>query len=157
MRCRLHQRANAAACLRVAARAKPRTGKAVTGAASSARDSHAPSQEPSIGAAPMFYTSGTTGRPKGVRRKPMRPEQLAASARVGAIAYGIKPNEDQVILMNGPMYHSAPNSYGMLAFRHGCRILLVGFTHRLLRRVPPTLQILTHGTDRQSLAELLFD
>jgi long-chain acyl-CoA synthetase len=81
------------------------------------RDSHAPSQEPPIGASPMFYTSGTTGQPKGVRRKPMRPEQLAASARVGAIAYGIKPNDDQVILMNGPMYHSAPNSYGMLAFR----------------------------------------
>jgi long-chain acyl-CoA synthetase len=88
------------------------------------RDSHPPSREPSIGAAPMFYTSGTTGRPKGVRRKPMRPEQAAASARVGAIAYGIKPNEDQVILMNGPMYHSAPNSYGMLAFKSGCQIVL---------------------------------
>ncbi|MDP3694202.1 AMP-binding protein, partial [Bradyrhizobium sp.] len=65
------------------------------------RDSHAPSPEPAIGGAPMFYTSGTTGLPKGVRRKPMRPEQIAASARVGGIAYGIKPGEDQVILMNG--------------------------------------------------------
>ena len=26
--------------------------------------------------------------------------------------------------MNGPMYHSAPNSYGMLAFRSGCTIVL---------------------------------
>jgi len=88
------------------------------------RDSHAPLLDAPLGAAPMFYTSGTTGQPKGVRRKPMRPEQLAASARVGATAYGIKPNEDQVILMNGPMYHSAPNSYGMLAFRNGCKIVL---------------------------------
>ena len=88
------------------------------------RDAHAIFPEPPVGASPMFYTSGTTGQPKGVRRKPMRPEQLAASARVGAVAYGIKPNEDQVILMNGPMYHSAPNSYGMLAFRNGCKIVL---------------------------------
>ena len=88
------------------------------------RDMHAASQDAAIGSAPMFYTSGTTGLPKGVRRKPMKPEQIAASARVGGIAYGVKPNEDQVILMNGPMYHSAPNSYGMLAFRSACKIVL---------------------------------
>ncbi len=88
------------------------------------RDTHAPSLEPPGRSSPMFYTSGTTGMPKGVRRNPMRPEQLVAAERVGALTYGVKPNEDQVILMNGPMYHSAPNSYGMLAFRHGCRIVL---------------------------------
>src|SRR3954453_19604549 len=88
------------------------------------RDSHPPSQDPARRSSPMFYTSGTTGMRKGVRRQPMRPEQAAASERVGAIAYGVKPNEDQVILMNGPMYHSAPNSYGMLAYRHGCTIVL---------------------------------
>jgi long-chain acyl-CoA synthetase len=87
-------------------------------------DTHAPSPEPPIGSSPMYYTSGTTGLPKCVLRKPVRPEQLPAIARVGTIAYGIKPDEDQVILMNGPMYHSAPSSYGMLAFRNGCSIVL---------------------------------
>src|SRR5882757_9400899 len=36
------------------------------------RDPHEGSQEAPIGSAPMFYTSGTTGLPKGVRRKPMK-------------------------------------------------------------------------------------
>lgn len=88
------------------------------------RDTQAPSQEAPLRASAMFYTSGTTGRPKGVRRQAMRPEQAAAAERVGGLTYGVKPNEDQIILMNGPMYHSAPNSYGMLAFRHGCTIVL---------------------------------
>lgn len=88
------------------------------------RDGHAPSRDVPGRASPMFYTSGTTGRPKGVRRQPMPPELMAAAERVGAIAYGVKPNEEQVILMNGPMYHSAPNSYGNLAFRNGCTIVL---------------------------------
>jgi long-chain acyl-CoA synthetase len=72
----------------------------------------------------MFYTSGTTGVPKGVRRHPMPSEMAVAADRMTGIAYGIRPSEGQVILMNGPMYHSAPNSYGMAAFRHGCGIVL---------------------------------
>jgi long-chain acyl-CoA synthetase len=88
------------------------------------RDGFSASRDAPGRASPMFYTSGTTGRPKGVRRQPMLPEQMVAAERVSAMTYGVKPNEDQVILMNGPMYHSAPNSYGMLAFRHGCTIVL---------------------------------
>lgn len=88
------------------------------------RDAHELWNLPPRSGRPMFYTSGTTGVPKGVRRQPMRPEQMAASDRVGAIAYGLKPNDDQVVLINGPMYHSAPNTYGMLAFRHGCKLIL---------------------------------
>ena len=70
------------------------------------RDGHPSSPQEAIGSSPMFYTSGTTGQPKGVRRKPARPDQLAASARVGAIAYGIEPEKDQVVLMNGPTFRA---------------------------------------------------
>ncbi|MFO1111797.1 MAG: acyl-CoA synthetase [Bradyrhizobium sp.] len=88
------------------------------------RDAQAPRSGEAGRASPMFYTSGTTGRPKGVRRGQMRPEQMAAAERVSALTYGLKPNDSQIVLMNGPMYHSAPNSYGMLAFRHGATIVL---------------------------------
>src|SRR5437660_2236523 len=88
------------------------------------RDAHAAWQGPTGRVSPMFYTSGTTGKPKGVRRGQSRPEQQTALERVSTLTYGIKPNDNQVVLMNGPMYHSAPSSYGMLAFRHGCTIVL---------------------------------
>lgn len=60
----------------------------------------------------MIYTSGTTGRPKGVRRQPATPEQMAAAAQEAAMFWGLKPDSSIVILMNGPMYHSAPSAYG---------------------------------------------
>jgi long-chain acyl-CoA synthetase len=88
------------------------------------REWQTPYEGPIGRASPMFYTSGTTGAPKGVRRHGMEPERAAGAERVGAIAYGIRPGQGQVVLMNGPMYHSAPNSYGMLAFRQGCSIVL---------------------------------
>jgi len=88
------------------------------------REWHAPLEGPPGRTSPMFYTSGTTGAPKGVRRHAMPLEMAAAADRVTRITYGIAPSDGQVILMNGPMYHSAPNSYGMAAFRHGCGIVL---------------------------------
>jgi long-chain acyl-CoA synthetase len=60
----------------------------------------------------MIYTSGTTGRPKGVRRQPSSPEQMAAAAQEAASFWGLKADPSIVVLMNGPMYHSAPSAYG---------------------------------------------
>jgi long-chain acyl-CoA synthetase len=39
----------------------------------------------------MFYTSGTTGRPKGIVRAPSTPAQLALAGQVREMAYGIVP------------------------------------------------------------------
>jgi long-chain acyl-CoA synthetase len=72
----------------------------------------------------MIYTSGTTGPPKGVTRPRPDPAQLATMDRVSAITYGLKPDGGIIVLMNGPMYHSATYSYGMLALRHRCGIVL---------------------------------
>jgi long-chain acyl-CoA synthetase len=65
----------------------------------------------------MPYTSGTTGRPKGVRRIPPRPED---SARIAALTrevlakgYGIEPG--MRALVSAPLYHSAPNLYALQA------------------------------------------
>jgi long-chain acyl-CoA synthetase len=65
----------------------------------------------------MIYTSGTTGRPKGVRRQPLSPELQAASAQEVARYWGILADPSIVVLMNGPMYHSAPAAYGMSSAR----------------------------------------
>jgi long-chain acyl-CoA synthetase len=74
--------------------------------------------------ASMIYTSGTTGRPKGVRREPMTPALVAENERVAARVFGLVPGAPATVLMNGPMYHSAPNSYGMGAVRVGASIVL---------------------------------
>jgi long-chain acyl-CoA synthetase len=84
---------------------------------------------PLAGAAPpprasMIYTSGTTGRPKGVRRQPMSPALAAENERVVAHVFGLAPGVSANVLMNGPMYHSAPNAYGMGAMRVGATIVL---------------------------------
>ncbi|MFX8339352.1 AMP-binding protein, partial [Acinetobacter baumannii] len=77
-------------------------------------------QQPLTGIVPpprasMIYTSGTTGRPKGVRRLRPTAEQAARQLEFGGRTYGLKPDGQTVALMNGPMYHSAPNAYAMLA------------------------------------------
>ena len=61
----------------------------------------------------MIYTSGTTGRPKGVRREPPTPEQEASNVRARARIFGLVPGIRA--LVPGPLYHSAPNGFGLRA------------------------------------------
>jgi long-chain acyl-CoA synthetase len=65
----------------------------------------------------MIYTSGTTGHPKGVRRDAPTPEQNAAAEITRALIYGLRPGVRA--LLPGPLYHSAPNSFGIRAARLG--------------------------------------
>jgi long-chain acyl-CoA synthetase len=77
-------------------------------------------------AGPMFYTSGTTGRPKGVRNSltqaglPASTWQLVAT---GAVAQLGLPTEG-VTLLCGPAYHSAQWAFAMLPLLAGGSIVM---------------------------------
>jgi long-chain acyl-CoA synthetase len=61
----------------------------------------------------MPYTSGTTGRAKGVRRVPLAPAAADALATLTGQVLGLGPGARA--LLSAPLYHSAPASYGGLA------------------------------------------
>jgi long-chain acyl-CoA synthetase len=76
----------------------------------------------------IIYTSGTTGRPKGVRRHPPTPEQAAQGATILQRGFGLTDylaEPDRIVtVVTGPMYHSAPNAYGLSCARLGARVIL---------------------------------
>lgn len=75
----------------------------------------------------MIYTSGTTGNPKGVRRDPMGEEAQLLQQRVIEEGFGLPADADAKgvrAVMTGPMYHSAPNAYGLSAAKYGAWIYL---------------------------------
>ncbi|MEG2630852.1 MAG: AMP-binding protein [Comamonas sp.] len=74
----------------------------------------------------VVYTSGTTGKPKGVRRLAVAPEvraQVDAEAvQVAQAVYGTTP--DSVALLSAPMYHSATMSFVSHACAMGATLVL---------------------------------
>ena len=55
-----------------------------------------------------FYTSGTTGKPKGVRKNlgAVEPRHIALGCGIGLRA--TDPEPDRVQIVPGPLYHAAP-------------------------------------------------
>lgn len=74
----------------------------------------------------MIYTSGTTGHPKGVRRLAPTLDQAQASTRMLIRGFGFdaEAGEQIVTVVTGPMYHSAPNAYGVVAAKLGGNVIL---------------------------------
>ena len=68
------------------------------------------------------YTSGTTGRPKGVRRKVATAEQRRVSADLYRVALGLEPG--MRALLSAPLYHSAPNMYATQVLLNGALLFL---------------------------------
>ena len=71
------------------------------------------------GISSMIYTSGTTGNPKGVRRLDMGPAAAQVFAAMVGDVFGIVPDRALRTVITGPLYHSAPNAYGLYAVRMG--------------------------------------
>jgi len=74
-----------------------------------------------VAGALMHYTSGTTGRPKGVRLalSDLGPEQRFREYTILVRHYGIAPGGDGVHLCACPLYHAAPMAWAMCALHLG--------------------------------------
>ena len=68
------------------------------------------------------YSSGTTGRPKGVLRRPATGENLARMLEVTQMALGIRPGMRTAMV--APLYHSAPASYASQSLLNGDLIVM---------------------------------
>ncbi|ALS65172.1 AMP-binding protein [Pandoraea apista] len=78
---------------------------------------------PAVEGAMMLYSSGTTGRPKGVKydRPRQRYGEFVAIAELLRDGFGIGP--DSVLLLAGPLYHAAPLSWMGAAQRLGATVI----------------------------------
>lgn len=76
--------------------------------------------------ATMHYTSGTTGRPKGVRRAlPPLPPDDAFELLTGLLQmFGATPEGDNAHLVTAPNYHTAVTTFGMSALHLGHTLVL---------------------------------
>jgi long-chain acyl-CoA synthetase len=66
---------------------------------------------------PMFYSSGTTGRPRGIRREPHTAEQVALGLERMRQVYGIQHGVRTAAI--APLYHAAPLSHAISSLMLG--------------------------------------
>lgn len=71
----------------------------------------------------VFYTSGTSGRPKGVRRLPPTSDQLRHAGEIRELMYGSMGGDSHALLA-APLYHGGPNVFGIRAMRQARSLIL---------------------------------
>lgn len=74
----------------------------------------------------MNYTSGTTGRPKGVKRPlpPVPPEPIVTAYAMFLLMFGIRPRE-AVQLVGSPLYHTAVLYWSASSLHLGHKVVLM--------------------------------
>ena len=68
---------------------------------------------------PMLYSSGTTGKPKGVFLPPASDDVNAVHPLAGSLGAVFGFGEETVYLSPAPLYHAAPLHYNMMALYQG--------------------------------------
>jgi long-chain acyl-CoA synthetase len=75
----------------------------------------------------MNYTSGTTGRPKGVRRPlaPFDPDIVGQMIGMFLMMFGVQPLNDNVHLVGSPLYHTAVLMFAGSSMHFGHTVVLM--------------------------------
>ncbi|MFI6318496.1 acyl-CoA synthetase [Nonomuraea sp. NPDC050556] len=75
--------------------------------------------------ADMLYSSGTTGRPKGVKPRLSKAGMTEPGALFNLVSFLFAPSPDSVYLSPAPLYHAAPLRYCMTFQRLGATIVVM--------------------------------
>lgn len=80
-----------------------------------------------VAGAPMHYTSGTTGRPKGVKRAlvDIDPDVLGELYAGFQGMFGVQPFDDNVHLTGSPLYHTAVLMWTANSMHMGHKVVLM--------------------------------